>query len=185
MANLKLAGRYAKSLIDLAIEKKQLEVVFADAQYFNAVATDLDFVVFMRSPIIATEKKISVFEAIFKNKVSDLTQSFFRLIIVKGRESFLNDIMGEVINQYNRLKGITAVKLTSAVSLDNSTIQQIKKNIEQTTSLKNIELTTAIKESLIGGFVLEYEDKLFDSSIAHDLKEIKKQFLNNEYVKKY
>ncbi len=185
MANLKLAGRYAKSLIDLAIEKKQLEVVYADAQYFNAVATDRDFVVFMRSPIISAEKKIGVFEAIFKNKVSDTTQSFFRLIIVKGRESFLNEMMGEVINQYNHLKGITAVKLTSAVSLDAATVQQIKKNIEQTTALKNIELSTAVKENLIGGFVLAYDDKLFDASIAHDLKEVKKQFLNNEFVKKY
>ena len=37
MPNPRLATRYAKSLIDLAIERGQLEEVFADMQWLNAV----------------------------------------------------------------------------------------------------------------------------------------------------
>jgi F-type H+-transporting ATPase subunit delta len=45
-------------------------------------------------------------------------------------------------------------------------------------------LTTKIDESLIGGFILEFNNKLVDASIARDLKDIKKQFLNNEFLSK-
>ncbi|MEY3055838.1 MAG: synthase subunit delta, partial [Bacteroidota bacterium] len=47
-----------------------------------------------------------------------------------------------------------------------------------------IELTTKTDESLIGGFVLEFNNNLVDASIARDLKDIKKQFLNNEFISK-
>ena len=47
-----------------------------------------------------------------------------------------------------------------------------------------IELEAVINESLIGGFVLETEGNLVDASILRDLKDIKKQFLNNDYIHK-
>ena len=53
MPNPRLATRYAKSLIDLAVEKGQLEKVFADMQWLNAVCkSNRDFVNLLRSPII-------------------------------------------------------------------------------------------------------------------------------------
>ena len=50
--------------------------------------------------------------------------------------------------------------------------------------LQNIELKAYVEESLIGGFKLELGDLLVDASIAHDLHDIKKQFLSNEYIHK-
>jgi F-type H+-transporting ATPase subunit delta len=41
-----------------------------------------------------------------------------------------------------------------------------------------------VDEALIGGFVLEFNNNLLDASIARDLKDIKKQFLNNEFISK-
>ncbi|RYY66724.1 MAG: F0F1 ATP synthase subunit delta, partial [Chitinophagaceae bacterium] len=35
MPNPRLAGRYAKSLLDLAVERGQLEAVYADMQYLR------------------------------------------------------------------------------------------------------------------------------------------------------
>ena len=36
MPNARLAGRYAKSILDLAIEQGQLEAVYADMKYIQA-----------------------------------------------------------------------------------------------------------------------------------------------------
>ena len=168
MGNIKLAGRYAKSLIDLAKERNQVEAIYNDALYFNAIAENNDFAVMMRSPVIPVDKKQTIFQAIFGNKVSDITTSFFKIVISKGRESFLKEIMNEVINQYNELKGITKVHFTSAVS----------------STLKNVDLTTKVDEKLIGGFVLEFDNNIFDSSVLKDLNDIRKQFVGNEFVSK-
>ena len=50
MPNPRLATRYAKSLIDLSIEKGQLEAVFADMQWLQAVCKgNRDFVNMLRA----------------------------------------------------------------------------------------------------------------------------------------
>jgi F-type H+-transporting ATPase subunit delta len=43
-------------------------------------------------------------------------------------------------------------------------------------------LKTKVDNDLIGGFVLEANNNLFDASISRDLKDIKKQFLQNLYI---
>ena len=50
--------------------------------------------------------------------------------------------------------------------------------------MQNIELETVVNEDMIGGFVLQIGDKLVDASISYDLKEIAKQFENNDFIYK-
>ncbi len=45
-----------------------------------------------------------------------------------------------------------------------------------------MELQVEVKEELIGGFVLEFDDNLVDASIAYGLEGYQKQFLDNIYV---
>ena len=60
MPNPRLASRYAKSLIDLSIEKGQLEDVYADMQWLNKITvSNPDFVSVLRSPVIKSDKKIN------------------------------------------------------------------------------------------------------------------------------
>ena len=86
MPNPRLATRYAKSLIDLAIEKDQLEKVYADMQWLQAVCkSNRDFVNLLKSPVINSDTKQKIVEAITKGKVSEMTSGFIRLMIRKNR----------------------------------------------------------------------------------------------------
>jgi F-type H+-transporting ATPase subunit delta len=76
------------------------------------------------------------------------------------------------------------VKLTTAVPVSEELKKSIMDKISADRHLKSIELVTAVDESLIGGFVLEVGDELVDGSIAFDLKNIKKQFQNNDFIYK-
>ena len=61
MPNPRLATRYAKALLDLAVEKGQLEQVYADMQWIQAVCkSNRDFVNLLRSPIITADVKKKV-----------------------------------------------------------------------------------------------------------------------------
>ena len=62
--------------------------------------------------------------------------------------------------------------------LKNSIVNKVK----ATSNIANIELESVVDDSLIGGFVLQTGDLLVDASIIRDLKDIKKQFLNNDYI---
>src|SRR5215510_11330087 len=101
MPNPRLASRYAKSLIDLALEKGELEKVFADMQWLQQVIKgSRDFANLLRSPIIKADKKDKIVEAIIGGNVTNITSLFIRLIIVKGRESNLAEIITAFISQY-------------------------------------------------------------------------------------
>jgi F-type H+-transporting ATPase subunit delta len=183
MPNPRLAGRYAKSLVDLAIEQNQLETVYKDMQYLQAVCkSSPEFVSIMRSPVIKGDKKQNILSAIGDGKISALTASFNKLLINKTREEYIPEIIAAVIEQYNEIKGIHKVKLTTATALSEELKQAIVSKIKAETSLKNIELETEVKEDLIGGFVLEFDNNLVDASIVKELRDIKKQFRQNIYV---
>ena len=183
MPNPRLAGRYAKSLVDLAIERNQLEAVYKDMQFLQAVCrSSPELVSVLRSPIINADKKQNILAAITGGKVSELTAAFNQLLINKAREEYLPEIITAVIGLYNQLKGIHTVKLTTATELSEEMKQAITGKLKAETSMQNIELETSVKEELIGGFVLEFNNNLIDASIARDLRDISKQFSQNIYV---
>jgi F-type H+-transporting ATPase subunit delta len=64
--------------------------------------------------------------------------------------------------------------------LKKAVIAQIKK----TSDMQNIELEAVVNEDLIGGFVLEAGDKFIDASVSYDLRQIARQFENNDFVYK-
>jgi F-type H+-transporting ATPase subunit delta len=185
MENPRLAGRYAKSIVDLSIEQNQLETVYADMKLLLSVCkTNTDFVAMLRSPIIQADKKGKIIAAVISTQVGQLTSAFIQLLVNKGREAYLPEIAAAFVEQYNQLKNIHKVKITTAMPVGDETKKAIVAKINAITGVGTIELETAVKEELIGGFVLETEDKIVDASILRDLNDVKKQFIRNDYVYK-
>jgi F-type H+-transporting ATPase subunit delta len=185
MQNPRLAQRYAKSLIDLSLELKQLDVVHDDIMLLNEIADkSREFILMLKSPIISADKKNKIIDAVAGDKISKITQTFIKLLSSKNRESVLPEIIFSFIEQYNKLKGIHKVKLTTATPVTDEIRDSFVSKIGASSSIKNIQLETQVNEKLIGGFILEMEGKLIDASILRDLNDVKKQFANNDYIHK-
>lgn len=185
MPNPRLASRYSKSVLDLAIEKGQLEQVYADMLYLQQLnKSSRDFLNMLRSPVVTSDKKVAVIEAITGGKISELTSAFTRLLVNKGREGVLPEIITAFIKQYKEHKNIHVVKLTTAAPVSEEIKNALVARVKQTGGLQNIELETVVDPSIIGGFVLQTGDKLVDASISYDLKEISRQFENNDFIYK-
>jgi F-type H+-transporting ATPase subunit delta len=185
MPNPRLASRYAKSIIDLSIEKGQLEQVFADMQLLQQICKgNRDFVNLLRSPVVKADTKIKIIKAITTGKITEITDGFITLLIRKTRESNLPEILTAFISQYKQHKNIHTVNLTTAVSITDSVRKVILEQVKKASGFDKIELDEKINEDIIGGFVLQLGDKLVDASIAYDLKAIAKQFENNDFIYK-
>src|SRR5690349_16312406 len=99
MHNPRLASRYAKSSIDLAIEKGQLEKIFSDMQWLQGVIKQShDFTNLLRCPIIKAQTKGKVIDAVIRGNVTDATSLFVHLVIAKGREGNLQEIISSFIS---------------------------------------------------------------------------------------
>lgn len=183
MSEYRVAYRYAKSLIDLSVEKGILEEVHQDMQLFDRVVSgNRDFYLMLRNPIINHGKKLSVLTALFSGKVNNLTEEFFKIITRKGRESYLPGIAREFHVQYNAKMGIAKAMVTTTFPLTDDLRQQFTKIVKDISG-KEVELTESVDESLLGGFLLRIGDRQIDETISSKLKKLKKEFSNNSYVK--
>lgn len=185
MNNPRLSQRYAKSLIDISKEMNQLDETFKDVLLLQRIMkSSREFVVMLNSPVIKSDKKFKIIDAVAGGKVSKLTRSFLQLLTHKNREAYLQGIVKAFIDLYNKIKGIHTAKLTTATPVSGEVIKGFEKKIKEAYNIEHLELETAINEDLIGGFVLQMEGKLVDASILRDLKDLRKEFSDNEYLHK-
>ncbi len=183
MNNPRLANRYAKSLLDLAVETNSLDAVFADIKLIQSIIkSNPDFVNLIKSPVIASDKKEKILSAILGGKINNITSVFLQLLTKKSRESNLPEIVKAFTEQYNELNNIHQVKLTTAAPISEELKNAIIAKVKADSGLEKIELEATVKPELIGGFKLEMRGNLVDASILRDLNDVKKQFANNEYL---
>lgn len=186
MSAKRVASRYAKALVDFAVEQKKLDEVHGDINTFMEVLQNRDFALLVKSPVVKADKKEAIFEAIFGGKVDVITMQFFKIILKKGREAYLPHIAAAVKEQYKLLKEISTVRLTSAAPLSEAAVQAIKAKLQATGQfLKHIELETRVDASVLGGFRLEYADKLYDATVAYKLDQFRKELKNTSYIKTF
>ncbi|HEY8405187.1 MAG TPA: ATP synthase F1 subunit delta [Flavobacteriales bacterium] len=182
MAGNRLASRYAKSLLDLTVEKGMLDAVQADMLVVDAaIEGSRELQLLLSSPTIKADKKNAILTAIFNGKVSELTMSFITLLTRKGRESALKAVVSSFIDQVRTYKGIVLAEVTSAVALDEATLQKVHAIAAQLAG-KQIELVQKIDSALIGGFILRVGDKQVDQSVFGKIKSLKREFAENPYV---
>ncbi len=183
MQNPRLATRYAKSLIDLAVEQNALEQTLTDVQLIDAtVKGSRELAGILRSPIIKADKKEAIISAVFGSRLSPVTSSFVKLLTSKGREATLPEIATAFIQQYRLMNHISEVRLVTAAPVSEEVKESIRQKVAAAMPGQKIELSTKVQPELIGGFVLEIGDKLVDASIKRDLADIRKQFTQNLYV---
>jgi F-type H+-transporting ATPase subunit delta len=180
-----VASRYAKSLLDLALEQGQLEKVYADMKLILDVCREnADLTVFLKSPVINTDKKKSVLKQIFSGKLSPMTDAFINLMVSHKREMHLEYIAAEFLKQYKSHKKILTAVITTASGLDAALRSQVMELVKKSAS-SEVELEEKVDKSLIGGFVLRIGDKQVDASILRKLQELRKGFSENPYVKEF
>jgi F-type H+-transporting ATPase subunit delta len=178
----RVAGRYAKSLIDLAIERGNLQSVIGDVEQLASAVKNRDLQLMLKSPIINADKKENVMKVLFGSSFDATTMAFINICITKGRDGLLPEIASEVMAEYKKMQGITSVKVTTATPLSAEGLEAIKsKLLGSTATAKNVEIETAVNPALIGGYVVEFGDRLYDASVSSKLAVLKKEFSSNLY----
>ncbi|KLT65161.1 ATP synthase F1 subunit delta [Pedobacter sp. BMA] len=177
MSEIKVAGRYAKSLIDLAVENNGLAESYNDMVLFEKVVDETpELEAILKNPIVPLDKKIGILNGIFTDKVGKLTLTFFKTVVNKGRSSILFATARQFIKQYNEIKGIVTADVTSATALGAESRAQIIEIVKKELGANEVIINEKIDEKLIGGFILKVGDKQFDASIASGLNKLKKEF---------
>lgn len=183
MQNPRLAFRYAKSLLDLAVEKNTLEATLNDIRLIDSVCKQSrEFLIMLQSPVINGDKKLAVLNAIIKDSWQEVTKAFVTLVVKKDRENFLPEIVTAFIEQYNEMHNIKAVKVTTAVPMNDNMKAAIMKQVLLMVPGSTVALHALIDENIVGGYIVETGGRLLDRSVRKQLNDMKAKVLDYSYV---
>jgi len=180
-----LAKRYAVAVFDLALELKIESKVQKDMLLVGEVLEENRLLrKVLANPVIEGHSKAKILSEIFEGEIEKLTLKFLVLITKKGREVYLDDICSAYDEVFKEHFDIMPVLLTTAYSADETTKQEILSKLARIAG-KTLEVSEKLDKNLIGGFTLDFMDFNYDASIKTQLKQLKKEFSKNLYVKKF
>jgi F-type H+-transporting ATPase subunit delta len=186
MADARVASRYVRSLLGLAVEQNALEPVHQDMLMFDRVCdSNRDFLVMLRSPVIKHDLKRDILEKLFKARVHALTWAILDIITRKNREPLLPAIADSFHKAYNEYHKIGFASVISATPLDAKLRGEINAVAMKLADRTKTELVEKVDPALIGGFILNVGDKQIDASIASKLRALNLNFSYNPYIKEF
>lgn len=179
MKQTRVARRYAQALMDLSEDTKILERLSEDLRFLERMMKESrDFTVFLKSPIIKKRRKQQIMTELFAKQISPLTLSFVDLLVVKGREDILDQIIGQFfILQDDRL-GIVALDVRAVVEFDVDQRRLLEQRFEHLTK-KRVRMTMSLDKQLRGGFVARMGDTVYDGSVKRQLELLREKFAEN------
>jgi len=176
MSELTVAARYAKALIDLAQEQNSVEAIKNDMELFHhTLRVNPELKAVLANPIVSHSKKVKILDEVFSKKVEKASITFFKLMVNKSRGEVLYATSQEYISMYDIKNHIIHASVVSATALSEANKQKMIADIQAATG-GTVRLDAKIDPALIGGFVLTIGDRQVDTSLANDLKKLKKDF---------
>lgn len=185
MSLLKIADRYAKSLLDLAQERNQVEAVFDDMTLFDRVLKEnRSLRLTIDSPVIKAEKKAAVLKSLFSGKMAELSLAFLDLVVKKHRANGLSIIAERFLLQYRILRGIVDAEVISTIPLNEELRERIAGMVHKKTG-KLVNLKESINPTLMGGFILKVGDMEINASVKAQLETMALSLTDKSYIEKF
>lgn len=146
-----IARRYATTLLKYVAETGRGEQVYAQVK---ALLADPD-----KAP---------------KPLCEDL-EKFTALLVRNGRMPMVRRIFLSFLQQYEAQAGIHVARLKTAV--ESPALQEKLERILAERIGGQVQFTTEVDPSLIGGFVLEVDDRRMDASVKRQLEDIRRKLI--------
>ena len=178
MTDHKVSLRYATSLLNSSIERKNLDTVIKDMEFvFSILHREKELAIALKSPVIKPKTKSSILSDIFQTRISEETMNFILFVVNKNREDLLLNISKKFLELKDEYLGILNIEISAPYDFSDDQKELIKKKFENTFN-KIILMTFVINKDLIGGFVAKVTDTMYDASVKHQLELLRKQFLH-------
>ena len=182
MRGMAVARRYAKGLVELAIETRELPKLFADMIIVQEVAHGSPhFIEALSDERIRLSKRIEATKRIIEElKLMKFTSNAILLLMQKGRIALLPYIAKSVLKNVRMRKQLTVAQAQVA---DRAEADEVGARIEKVLSDvlgMTVECEVNVDPTLMGGFLIEVGDARFDASIKGRLTRMKEEFFSEE-----
>jgi len=169
-----IAAVYARSLFEVAQEQSKLDTVRDQLGAFaDALDKSRELQTFFFSPYFSTAEKSDGLDRAVTD-ADPVVVNFLKLLIENHRTPAVFRVRREFDRLWQEENKLLPVQVTSAVELDQATVNQIGDRIAQQTGRK-IDLSASVEPEIIGGIVVRVGNSILDASIRNRLEQLRKQ----------
>jgi F-type H+-transporting ATPase subunit delta len=169
-----IAAVYARSLFEVAQEQSKLDTVRDQLGAFaDALDASRELQTFFFSPYFSTAEKSEGLDRAVTD-ADPIVVNFLKLLIENHRTPAVFRLRREFDRLWQEENQLLPVQVTSAVALDQATVNQIGDRIAQQTGRK-IELSASVEPEILGGIVVRVGNSILDASIRNRLEQLRKQ----------
>ena len=173
-----IARRYAKALVNLADNEKDLDNT---GKNLTAIATvykeNSELRQVLSDTKVSSRLKLEIMKDVLsKIKASKLVDTFSRYLLAKRRIDFLPDIERAFNLLLQEKLGRIEAEVTSASELPKETVKQLIDAIS-VYSGKEVEVNVTIDPSIIGGIITRIGSTVIDGSVQTHLNQIRQSII--------
>jgi len=169
-----IAQVYARALFEVAVERDALDEIHEQLDAFAGAMNDTrEFAVFFFSPYFSVAEKKEGLERAVRD-ANPAFSNFLEALIERHRMPAIFRIREEFSDLYDEERKLLPVTITSAVALDEQTVQSLGRRIGDQVE-RQIEVSAAVDPDIIGGIVLRVGNVILDASIKNRLEQLRKQ----------
>lgn len=177
MMDQRAAGRYARALLGLALERNELDTIDeALTQLRLLIDQHPRMVHVLLNSTIQEADKEAFLDRILAGTNSGLLSNFLKLLVKKRRFQEFSAIQEKFHQLVKRQKGVLEVTAISAAPLAQGTqtrlVETLKKKLKA-----DIYLTSEVDENIIGGLIIRFEGREIDTSFKSRLKALRQRLV--------
>jgi F-type H+-transporting ATPase subunit delta len=170
---LSVIDSFSRALIDLAAEKQEVALIRRMAEVIAPVVKLPEVRQFLNHPLVnATDKKTFLSKVLPPEAPQEMI-NFFHLLIDRRHTALLPDICERVIDLGFQAEGFEVVTAITARELNPEEEDELRQSLETRWSTR-VFLKKRHNPGLIGGIVIQREDRLYDGSILGRIKNLRR-----------
>lgn len=168
-----VSKEYAKALFMLAQEtnkgKEYREALGTITEVFDENPTYIEFLSTFSIPL---EERLNMLESAFSDVIPRDVLSLLKLLCEKRHIKEFGECATQYISMYNEMDKISNAKVTSVIELSEAEKESLKEKLEKMSGKKTI-IEYFVDKSILGGLIVEIDDKVIDSSLKKRLEDVK------------
>lgn len=173
-----VAGRrYGKILYETAKKENKIESVHDEIMVLREIFDEVP-----ELGNILSDDRLEPFEKVdilheLDKEFGDTVSKFLHVIYEYGRMREIPDIINEFEFFYYQDKGILVADVTSAIPLSEAQEEALTEKIRVMTNSEKVILRKSVDPDILGGIIVNANNRLLDSSVATKLKEMHRELL--------
>ena len=170
--------RYAKAVLDLAVDKKSADKVETDMRSMaSTIQESPELQEVLGNPVVKTELKKNILTEVFKGS-NEISLGLISTLADNKRIGLLQEVAYKYIILHEKMKGEDVAHVTTATPMGPELKKKVLAKVKKMTGNK-VTLENKIDDRIIGGFILRVGDLQYDASVANKLNKLKREFTNS------